>query len=88
MDSLRVYAKIALNCLAALKGQDFVMSPALDEIKKAILTGEGIDRYVEPVKGSNPALSSLQQFSERLPWEASPTALLFFKMLTEPCLPW
>ena len=77
IDSLRVYAKIAINCLAELKGQDFAMSPALDEIKKAILTGEEIDKYVMPVKGPNPALLTLKQFSERLPLGGEPHCTTF-----------
>lgn len=45
-DIMRVYAKIAVNCLARLKGQDFILNPAFDGIKNAVLTGAHIDDYV------------------------------------------
>lgn len=66
LDYLRVYAKIALNCLAALKGQELVLLPAFDGIKKAILTGENIEEYVWQTKGPNAVSSVLRSFPEKL----------------------
>ena len=42
----RVTAKIAFNCLAELRGCEYVMQRKFDAIRKAILTGEGIDQVV------------------------------------------
>lgn len=46
IDILRVYAKIAFNCLAFLKGRDYVLQEAFDPLRQAILTGEQIAYYV------------------------------------------
>lgn len=42
----RVVAKIAFNCLAEVRGRDYVMQPKFDFIREAILTGEEIDHVV------------------------------------------
>lgn len=42
----RVTAKIAFNCLAELRGSEYVMQKKFDAIRNAILTGEGIDQVV------------------------------------------
>lgn len=66
LDYLRVYAKIAVNCLAALKGQALLRSCVFDAIKRAILTGEDIEQYVWKIKGPDPVSSTLMAFPERL----------------------
>lgn len=66
-ESLRVYAKIAINCLAMLKGQNFVLQSTFDAIRAAVMTGKGIDKLAWFVAGPNPALTSLQFFSKQLP---------------------
>lgn len=66
LDYLRVYAKIAVNCLAALKGQELIRSCAFDDIKQAILTGENIEKYVWQTKGPSPVSGALRAFPERL----------------------
>lgn len=43
---MRVVAKIAFNCLAEVRGRDYVMQPKFDSIREAILTGEEIDHVV------------------------------------------
>lgn len=43
----RVVAKIAFNCLAKLRGQEFVLQPWFDTFRKAILTGKGVERFVQ-----------------------------------------
>ena len=65
-DIMRVYAKIAVNCLARLKGHDYVMDPAFDGIKHAILTGENIRDYVIPQNAPNTLKTVFAQFGERL----------------------
>lgn len=42
----RVYAKIAFNAFAKIKGRDLVLNDCFDEIRNAILTGENIQKYV------------------------------------------
>lgn len=42
----RVVAKIAFNCLAEVRGRDYVMQPKFDFIREAILTGEEINHVV------------------------------------------
>ena len=66
-DDLRVYARIAVNCLAALKGQARLQSGAFAEIRRAILTGEGIEQHVWRTKRSNPVPGTLRAFPEQLP---------------------
>ena len=46
IECYRVYAKIAFNCLAKLKGQEFVLQDKFDNIRNAILTGKNILHYV------------------------------------------
>lgn len=78
IDYYRVCAKIAINCLAELKGVECAMDPALDGIKKAILTGEGMDNYARLVEGENPALTSLKQFSAQFPLGHEAHCVTFF----------
>lgn len=65
IDYYRVCAKIAINCLAELKGVECAMDPALDGIKRAILTGESIEDYAWLAEGENPALTSVNQVPSR-----------------------
>ena len=64
-DVMRVYAKIAVNCLAHLKGHDFIMNKAFDGIKSAILTGVQIDDYVRIYNGPSTLKTVFKQFEER-----------------------
>lgn len=73
----QVSAKIAINCLAALKGVECVTDPALDGVKEAILTGVGIDNYASIVDRNNPALTALKQFAKRLPLGQHPHCVTF-----------
>lgn len=59
-DILRVTAKIALNCLAALKGQEFVLAEGFSDIKHSILTGENIFQQVWISDGPNPIIELLK----------------------------
>lgn len=61
IDYYRVCAKIAINCLTELKGSEFAIDPALDGIKRAILTGENMDEYAGFIEGENPALTSFHR---------------------------
>lgn len=63
-DIFRVTAKIALNSLAALKGQKFVLAESFSAIKHAILTGKNISQYVWITEGPNPILDLLKPFSK------------------------
>lgn len=65
-DCLRVYAKIALNCLARLAGQEFVLSAAFDPIRAAIMDGTEIASFVWGTKGPHPVPPVLWQFPDRL----------------------
>lgn len=65
IDYYRVCAKIAINCLAELKGSEYAMDPVLDELKRAILTGENINCYVRFEEGENPALISFNRIPSR-----------------------
>lgn len=64
-DIMRVYAKIAVNCLARLRGQDFILNEAFDGIKDAILTGVHIDDYVRIHNGPSTLKSVFRQFEGR-----------------------
>lgn len=66
LDYLRVYAKIAVNCLAALKGEALLRSPGFQDIKRAILTGADIEKHVWKADGPNPVSSALRAFPDRL----------------------
>ena len=79
VDIMRVYAKIAVNCLAKVKGHDFVMDSALAEIKQAILTGENIERYTTYAKGPNPIPESLRNFPDRVLLGERPHCAVFFQ---------
>lgn len=67
LDCLRVYGKIALNCLAHLKGHDFVLDSSFEGIKQVILTGKDIENYIRPVEGPSPLPSVLHNFPDQLP---------------------
>lgn len=43
----QVIAKIAFNCLAELRGQDYVLQEKFDEIREAVLTGKEIESLVK-----------------------------------------
>lgn len=79
MDYYRVCAKIAINCLAALKGRECVMDPTFDGVKKAILTGEGIGNYARMVEGESPALVSLSRFPEQISFGKKAHSVTFFQ---------
>lgn len=64
-DIMRVYAKIAINCLAKLKGHEYAMEPAFDGVKHAILTGENIQNYVVMQDAPNTLKIILRQCGER-----------------------
>lgn len=60
---MRVVAKIAFNCLAEVRGRDYVMQPKFDSIREAILTGEEINHVVffqEREKKHTEVLDSLE----------------------------
>jgi len=78
LDILRVYAKTAVNCLAAIKGCEFVMNPAFDELKQAILTGENITSFVTEARGPNPIPESLRSFPDRIVLGSRPHCAVFF----------
>lgn len=42
----RVYAKIAFNAFAKIKGHDIILNECFDDIRNAILTGKNIQDYV------------------------------------------
>lgn len=46
IEASRVIAKIAFNCLAYIKGQEFVLKSEFDKFRRAIVTGENIKNYV------------------------------------------
>lgn len=46
VECMRVCAKIAFNCLACIKGQNFVLQKEFNEIRYAIVTGENIKNLV------------------------------------------
>lgn len=43
----RVVAKIAFNCLTKLYGQEFVLEECFNKLRIAILTGDGIEKFVQ-----------------------------------------
>ena len=65
-DCLRVYAKIALNCLAKLAGQEFVLAAAFDPIRAAIMDGTDIESFVWGIEGPQPVSPVLWRFPDRL----------------------
>lgn len=79
IDVLRVYAKIAVNCLAAVKGYEFATAPALREIKRAILTGENIEKYVMYLEGPNPIPGSLRRFPNQVSLGERPHCTVFMQ---------
>ena len=62
----RIYAKIAFNILAYIKGQSFVLKAEFDTIRQAIVTGVGILEYVSSplVEGTKPVNQILQLNNE------------------------
>lgn len=75
----QVSAKIAINCLAALKGVECATDPALDGVKEAILTGVGIDNYASIIDGGNPVLIAFEKWAEQLPLGKQPHCVTFFQ---------
>lgn len=65
-DYLRVSAKIAVNCLAFLKGRETVLSPAFTPLKEAIQTGKAIEEFVWQIEGPNPQMIAFAPYKERL----------------------
>ncbi len=65
-DVFRVYAKIAFNALASLKGQEYVLNPEFDDIRNAILEGEDILSYVTIADGKNVQKEITDKFSDRV----------------------
>ena len=52
-ECFRVYAKIAFNALAQLKGNNFILDESFDEIRDAILFGNNIQKFVYFNEGPN-----------------------------------
>ena len=65
-DVFRVYAKIAFNALASLKGQEYVLNPEFDDIRNAILEGEDILSYVTIADCKNVQKEITDKFSDRV----------------------
>ena len=65
-DVFRVYAKIAFNALASLKGQECVLNPEFDDIRNAILEGEDILSYVTIADCKNVLKEITDKFSDRV----------------------
>ena len=65
-DVFRVYAKIAFNALASLKGQEYVLNPEFDDIRNAILDGKDILSYVTIADGKNVQKEIADKFSDRV----------------------
>ncbi len=65
-DVFRVYAKIAFNALASIKGQEYVLKSEFDDIRNAILEGEDILSYVTIADGKNAQKEITDRFSDRV----------------------
>lgn len=76
----RVYAKIAFNTLAYLKGQDFVLREEFDSIRKAILTGNDISNFV-----SMPDVECSREIAKTLRFENNEHFAFLKKEATELC---
>lgn len=76
---LRAYAKIAVNCLARLKGHEYVMNESFNDIKSAILTGENIQEHVCIPEGSNTLKTILSKFEQLNLGEKYHSATFFCK---------
>jgi len=63
-DNYRVAAKTAFNCLAYLKGADFVLSKQFDSIRKAIYSGENIAKYVSLANTESHSSSLFEMFDK------------------------
>jgi hypothetical protein len=66
LDCFRVYAKIALNSLAFLRGQQFLLSPNFQKIKETILDGANISDYCGMVEGENVVRKTFADFPDRI----------------------
>ena len=60
----RVYAKIVFNCLAKLKGQEFVLQNKFDNIRNSIVTGKNIDKFVSLPNLNDKDLSKILQLGK------------------------
>ena len=65
-DVFRVYAKIAFNALASLKGQEYVLQSEFDDLRTAILEGKDILSYVTIADGKNAQKEITDRFNERV----------------------
>ena len=45
-DNLRIYGKIAFNCLTKIYGSKFVLQSCFDEFRKSIYLGKGVEKFV------------------------------------------
>lgn len=45
-DNLRIYGKIAFNCLTKIYGSKFVLQSCFDEFRKSIYLGQGVEKFV------------------------------------------
>lgn len=73
-DIKRVYAKIAFNVLAHIKGQEFVLREGFDPIRQAIRTGESIKELV-----SNPCADVSKKIADVLKLHNNEHLVLLFK---------
>lgn len=78
LDCFRVYAKIALNCLAFLKGQDYVLSEKFNDVKSSILYGDNVLKHVCIAKGENPVIHIFKRYSDKLPLGDQYHSVVFF----------
>ena len=65
-DIFRIYAKIAFNALASLKGQEYVLKSEFDDIRNAILEDDDILSYVTIADGKNAQKEITDRFSDRV----------------------
>lgn len=68
-DIARIYAKVALNSLAWLKGENYLANPAFNKIKQWILTGTGSDTFFYLPSILTPETDSLvKMFPQNAHW--------------------
>lgn len=79
MDCFRVYAKIAFNSLAYLRGKDYVLLPGFDKIRDSILTGHNILEYVWISEGENVVKTIVNKFPEKLTFGEKFHSIVFFR---------
>lgn len=79
MDCFRVYAKIAFNSLAYLRGQDYVLLPEFDNIRNSILTGRNISEYVCISEGENAVKPIVNKFPEKLTFGEQFHSIVFLR---------